>query len=222
MSDSHIVLAGVGGQGILSIATVIDNAALAEGYTFKQSEVHGMSQRGGAVQSHLRLSKGTLHSDLIPLGGADLVLSVEPLEALRYVQFLKPQGLVVTSMSPFVNIPDYPDTEGVYARIAALPGHVLVDAEGLARRAGSARSENMVMLGAASPWLPFGPEVLLRFVADAFAAKGEKVVKVNQDAFRFGRAMASWYRQQVAEGEPVDQLRLRMKDPAVVEQALGG
>src|SRR4030042_5605627 len=104
-----IILAGVGGQGILSIAFVIAGAALEDGLEVKQAEVHGMSQRGGAVQSHLRLSQERIFSDLIPKGEADLILSVEPLEALRYVDYLRPEGMVVSSRPPFVNIPDYPD-----------------------------------------------------------------------------------------------------------------
>ena len=112
-----IILAGVGGQGILSIAFVIDNAALAEGLNFKQAEVHGMAQRGGAVQSHLRLAKGQVHSDLIARGGADMILSVEPLETLRYLDYLSPEGIIVTSSTPFVNIPNYPDLQNILDKL---------------------------------------------------------------------------------------------------------
>ena len=97
--EKNIILAGVGGQGILSIAFVIDHAALDAGFNFKQAEVHGMAQRGGAVQSNLRYGDGEIWSDIIPMGKADMVLSVEPLEAMRYWQYLRPGGWVVTSLS---------------------------------------------------------------------------------------------------------------------------
>jgi len=216
-----LILAGVGGQGILSIAWVVDAAATAEGFHFKQAEVHGMSQRGGAVQSHLRLSRDPIWSDLIPDGAVDLVLSVEPLEALRYVHALRPGGAVVTSANPFLNIPDYPDLEPLLDRIAALPDHVVVDAAALARAAGNVRAENMAMLGAASALLPFSEDTLLGRVAALFAAKGEALVRVNQDAFRFGRAMASFYRAGLAAGTPPAELRRRCagQDPRALAGA---
>jgi indolepyruvate ferredoxin oxidoreductase, beta subunit len=218
--DLNLILAGVGGQGILSIAWVIDAAATAEGLRFKQAEVHGMSQRGGAVQSHLRLSRDPIWSDLIPDGAVDVVLSVEPLEALRYVHALKPGGTVITSANPFVNIPDYPDLEPLLDRIATLPDHVIVDAGSLARAAGNVRAENMVMLGAASALLPFAEATLLDRVAALFAAKGEATVEVNQDAFRFGRDMAAFYRTRLAAG--TDPAALRTLCAARDPRAPGG
>ena len=198
--ELNIIVSGVGGQGILSIAFVLDNAAMKEGFRFKQSEVHGMSQRGGAVQCHLRFSEEEIFSDLLPEGAADLVLSVEPLEALRYVHYLRPGGGVITSASPFVNIPDYPDPEGLYARIASLPKHVLVDAERLAKAAGSVRAQNMVMLGAACGDLPFQRETCLEFVERLFARKGEKAVETNRRAFAFGERLSAFYRAGTAAG----------------------
>jgi len=185
-----LILAGVGGQGILSIAFVVDNAALKLGLHFKQSEVHGMAQRGGAVSSHLRLADAPIFSDLVPLGGADMILSVEPMEALRYKQYLKPQGVFVSSSSPFVNIPDYPAPEAVLTTLKARPGTVLVDADALAKQAGSPRAQNMVMLGAASPRLPLSQEVMEEFIGVLFGKKGEKIVAANVAAFRAGRAAA--------------------------------
>ena len=108
MDKKDIILAGVGGQGILSIATVIGWAALDQNLHLKQAEVHGMSQRGGDVQSNLRLSRERIWSDLIPKGGCDLILSLEPMEALRYLPWLAPDGWIVTNTTPFVNIPNYP------------------------------------------------------------------------------------------------------------------
>lgn len=185
-----IILAGVGGQGILSIAFVIDNAALKQGLHFKQAEVHGMAQRGGAVQSHLRISDKPLFSDLIPRGAADMILSVEPMECLRYLDYLSPGGIVVTSRSPFVNIPDYPDLEKVLAAIEKVDHKWLVDAENLAKEAGSPKMQNMVMLGAASPHLILDESNLKAFIRVLFAARGEKMVEMNLKAFDLGRSSA--------------------------------
>ncbi len=186
-----IILAGVGGQGILSIAFVIDNAALAEGLSFKQAEVHGMAQRGGAVQSHMRLSSGPIWSDLIPFGEADMILSVEPLEALRYLGHLAPDGIVVTSATPFVNIPDYPPIDAVLAEVRRSGRHVIVDSEELAKEAGTSKAQNTVMLGAASRHLVLKEESLKRFIEVLFKARGEGVVQANLKAFELGRAAAA-------------------------------
>jgi indolepyruvate ferredoxin oxidoreductase beta subunit len=185
-----IILAGVGGQGILSIAFVIDNAALADGLEFKQAEVHGMAQRGGAVQSHLRLSSARIWSDLIPKGGADLILSVEPLEALRYFDYLKPDGVVVTSATPYKNIPDYPDLEQVLRAIGRVPGSVVVDSEKLAKAAGTVKAQNIVVLGAASRFLILKAESLRSLVETLFKPRGAAVVEANLKAFDLGRQAA--------------------------------
>ena len=186
-----IILAGVGGQGILSIAFVIDNAALREGLTFKQAEVHGMAQRGGAIQSHLRISNNKIFSDLIPRGEADMILSVEPLESLRYFDYLSPEGIVVTSSSPFVNIPDYPDIEMVLSQIKTVKKRVIIDSQKLAQEAGSARAQNMVMLGAASPHLILKKENLLEYIRVLFSPRGENLVDINLRAFELGRKAAA-------------------------------
>ena len=187
MSKTDIKLAGVGGQGILSIATIIGEAATAAGIQLKQAEVHGMSQRGGDVQSDLRLSSGPIHSDQIPLGGADLILSMEPMEALRYLPWLAPDGVVVTSSRPLVNIPDYPDEAALLAELDALPRLVRLDIEEIARELQSPRSANMVLLGMAAPYLPLLSEEQLRAaVARVFARKGPEVVEANLRAFDAG------------------------------------
>jgi indolepyruvate ferredoxin oxidoreductase beta subunit len=185
-----IILAGVGGQGILSIAFVVDSAALKEGLNVKQAEVHGMAQRGGAVQSHLRLSSERIWSDLIPKGGADLILSVEPLEALRYLDYLKPDGRIVTSSNPFLNITDYPDRDGLLDRIREVPGSVIVDAEKLAKEAGSSRAQNTVVLGAAARHLIVAEETLKEYIRVLFVKRGEKVLGANLKAFELGRQAA--------------------------------
>jgi indolepyruvate ferredoxin oxidoreductase beta subunit len=185
-----IILAGVGGQGILSIAFVIDSAALKEGYNIKQAEVHGMAQRGGAVQSHLRLSKDRIYSDLIPRGEADLILSVEPLEALRYLDFLRPGGKLITSSAPFVNIPDYPDRETLIEQVRRVPGSVVIDSEALAKEAGTSKSQNTVMLGAAAKDLAVSQDGLREFIRVLFAPRGEKILESNLKAFELGRRAA--------------------------------
>ena len=186
-----IILAGVGGQGIISIAYVIASAALEEGLEVKQAEVHGMSQRGGAVQSHLRLSRDRIWSDLIPQGEADLVLSVEPLEALRYLDYLRPDGMVIASRAPFINIKNYPDLETVLDKIREIPRHLIIDTEKLAKEAGSSRTQNMVLLGAAAGCLMVQEQSLLRFIKTLFERHGENMVAANLKAFALGRAAAA-------------------------------
>ena len=182
-----IILAGVGGQGILSIATVIGDAALNEGLYLKQAEVHGMSQRGGDVQSNLRLSSDPIYSDLIPKGGADLIISLEPMEALRYLPYLKEDGWIVTSNKPFVNIPNYPAIEEVIKHIEAIEHHVLVDVEALAKEAGApAQAANMVLLGAAIPMLGIDHDKIMEGVRRIFARKGEAIVAANVAAIEAG------------------------------------
>lgn len=182
-----IILAGVGGQGILSIATVIGDAALNEGLYLKQAEVHGMSQRGGDVQSNLRISSEPIYSDLIPKGGADIIISLEPMEALRYLPYLKEDGWIVSSSKPFVNIPNYPDIEEVLANVKAVEHHVLVDVEELAKQAGApVQAANMVLLGAAIPMLGIDHDKMIEGVKRIFARKGEAVVTANLAAIEVG------------------------------------
>ena len=184
---TDIKLAGVGGQGILSIATVIGEAATAAGLHLKQAEVHGMSQRGGDVQGDLRLSDGPIHSDLIPLGGADLILSMEPMEALRYLPYLGPEGAVVTSSRPFVNIPNYPDELALQEELTALPRVTEMDIDEVAKKLQAPRSANMVLLGMAARHLTIvSPDQLRTAIRTVFGRKGEKVVEDNIKAFDAG------------------------------------
>lgn len=182
-----IILCGVGGQGILSIATIIGEAAMQAGLQIKQAEVHGMSQRGGDVQSHLRISSEPIYSDLIPLGGADVIISMEPMEALRYVPYLKADGWVVTSSVPFVNIPNYPADTDIQAALAQLPHVVSIDIDQLAKDSGVPRSANMVLLGAAAQAIGIGYEQLAAAIGHVFARKGEAVVGANLRALALGK-----------------------------------
>jgi indolepyruvate ferredoxin oxidoreductase, beta subunit len=183
-----VLLCGVGGQGVLSMASLIGQAALARGLEAKQSEVHGMAQRGGAVCAHLRLSNRSIASDLIPRGAADLILGLEPLECLRYVEYLDPRGAVVTAVEPVRNISDYPSLDQVLARLRTLPRARLVEAERLARQAGDPVAVNTVMVGAAADLLPFEPEQIVGAIERRFARKGEWALRVNRLAFEAGQA----------------------------------
>ena len=186
-----IVLAGVGGQGILSIATVIGSAALQQGLYLKQAEVHGMSQRGGDVQSNLRLSSEAIHSDLIPKGGADLIVSLEPMEALRYLPYLAPDGWIITNTAPFVNIPDYPEMDKVMAELNKLPNVVALDVDAVAKDLGNPRGANMVLLGAMAAVLHIlEPEALREGIRRIFARTGEVIVDNNIKAFDAGLAFS--------------------------------
>ncbi len=183
-----MILAGVGGQGVLSIAAIISVAAVDGGLHIKQAEVHGMSQRGGAVQSHLRLSDRPIYSDLVAEGSADMVLSMEPMETLRYVSFLTPGGVIVAETTPHVNIPNYPDVDRIYETLRGFPRSYLVHAAEMAKEMRAARSSNMVLLGAASRFLPLSAADLEAAITSIFTRKGDKVVEQNVEAFRRGRA----------------------------------
>ena len=181
-----IILCGVGGQGILSIATIIGEAATKAGLNLKQAEVHGMSQRGGDVQSHLRLSDAEIYSDLIAEGSADMIISMEPMESLRYLPYLAADGKIVTSNKPFVNIPNYPEMTDVTAALESLPS-VAMDIEEVAKNAGNARGANMVLLGMAARYLQIlTPDQLCDAIRTIFARKGEAIVEANIKAFQAG------------------------------------
>ncbi len=184
-----MILAGVGGQGVLSIAAMVSVAAVDAGLHIKQAEVHGMSQRGGAVQSHLRLADHPIYSDLVAEGTAHLLISMEPMEALRYVSFVAPDGVIVTESAPHVNIPNYPDLDDIHATLQGFPRAHLIDAISLAKEMRAARSSNMLLLGAASIFMPLSAADLEAAIGSIFGRKGEKVVEQNVEAFRRGRAV---------------------------------
>lgn len=184
---TDIVLTGVGGQGILSIATILGVAALKENLNIKQAEVHGMSQRGGDVQSNLRISSDEIYSDLIPEGKADLIVSLEPMEALRYLPTLSHEGWIVTSTAPFVNIQNYPDQEKIDEELSNAGNVIAFDMDSLAKEMASPRSSNMVLLGAASPFIEMEVSKIEDAIRTVFASKGESTVGSNIKAFRAGR-----------------------------------
>lgn len=190
MIKLDIILSGVGGQGILSIAAIIGEAALTEGLHIKQAEVHGMSQRGGDVQSNLRISSEKIYSDLIAKGTADAIISLEPMEALRYLPYLSQKGWIVANSTPFVNIPNYPELETILKELEALPNVILLDVDTLAKEAGAVRSSNMVLLGAASVIMDMDYTKLEAAIEKIFSKKGERIVEMNTKAFQLGRAVA--------------------------------
>lgn len=185
-----IILAGVGGQGILSIAATIGMAALGSGLHLKQAEVHGMSQRGGDVSSNLRIADHDIASDLIPFGQADLIISVEPMESLRYLPLLSDKGWLITNTKPFVNIPNYPPMEELMAEIESFEKHIAINAEDIAKELGASRSANMVILGAASPFLEIPVGKLRDAIRQIFSRKGSEVVQLNLNAFNAGYELA--------------------------------
>ena len=188
-----ILLCGVGGQGVLSLAAIVAQAAVSEGRYVKQSEVHGMAQRGGAVSAHLRIGDQPIASDLIASGDADMILSMEPLEALRYREFLNPaSGVVVTTREPFINIDDYPDPQSIYERLAVVyPRLFLADATALAKQAGNPKATNMVLVGAAAASLPVSAKAIETAIGELFGSKGQAIVDANIAALAAGRADAA-------------------------------
>lgn len=189
-ADCNLIISGVGGQGVLSLSSIMGLAAIREGLDVKQSEVHGMAQRGGAVMAHLRVSDRPIASGLVPKGRAHLIVGLEPVESLRYLGYLSPTGTIITSLNPVVNIPNYPDMDDLIDRIAALPSSVIVDCERLAREAGSVRSTNVVLIGVASKLFPVRGETLEQCIEELFAGKGRRVVETNIRAFHLGRERA--------------------------------
>ncbi len=185
-----IILGGVWGQGILSIAAVIGYASINMGWYIKQAEVHGMSQRGGDVQSNLRISDQEIYSDLIPQGKADLIIAVEPMESLRYLPLLAPDGWLITNSEPFVNIPNYPDLEKIHAEIRSFPRHVLVEADKMAKEINASKSANMIILGASSPFIGIEFDKLENAIRAIFGKKGDTVIQNNLNALNLGREFA--------------------------------
>lgn len=189
--NTDIILSGVGGQGILSIAAVIGEAAVKNNLYMKQAEVHGMSQRGGDVQSNFRISDSPIASDLIAKGSADMILSLEPMESLRYLPYLKVDGWIVTNSVPLINIPDYPAVEDVLAEVKKIKNHVILDVESIAKEVGSPRVANIVMLGAATPFLGISYEMIEEGIRSIFGRKGEEIVALNLKALEAGRSVVN-------------------------------
>jgi indolepyruvate ferredoxin oxidoreductase beta subunit len=183
-----VILAGVGGQGVLSVASIIAQAAVKEGFEVRQSEVHGMAQRGGAVLASLRIAQKKIAGDLVPKGGADLIISMEPLESLRYVPYLKKDGILVTAAEPFNNIANYPDINGIHSTVKKLPKWWIIQTAALAKEAGLAKAVNTVMVGAASCFLPIKSTTLEKTITEVFSKKDVNIAQANTKAFKLGQA----------------------------------
>ena len=190
---SNIIIAGVGGQGILTIAAVLDLAALDQDLYVKQSEVHGMSQRGGAVQSHVRISDTEIYSDLIPHEKADLILSVEPMELLRYIPFLKKTGWLITDSNAFINISNYPDKNDLYKIIKSHKNNMIINATEMAKKLGNSKIANIVLLGAASSLIPLSEKSIINAIKKLFEKKSERIINLNIEAFQAGKKTAAKY-----------------------------
>ena len=217
----NIILSGVGGQGILTMAYFLDHAAAAKGYHFKQAEVHGMSQRGGSVYSHLRISDREILSDLIPEGSADMILSVEPLEVQRYLHLLKPDGYVISNDQPFINIRDYPATNEVVGALLKLPNTIVFNAKKTAVSAKSPKAQNTAILGAALPFLPFEIDDFAPSVERLFSRKGDKVVRANMRVFRIASRIGEFYKKLLNRGVSsaiIYRLLLKISIPTVAPQ----
>jgi indolepyruvate ferredoxin oxidoreductase, beta subunit len=184
-----VVAAGVGGQGVLLVARCLAAAALAEGLRVKQSETHGMAQRGGSVVSYIRIGDGAVHSPLVSPGTASLLLGFELLEAVRSLEYLAPDGKAVASTETVANIPNYPDPDVLIRRLGEHPGARFLDPRSPAREAGSARAANLVLLGAAAAFLPIRRETLETSVERLFESASPKIRTCNLRAFELGRAL---------------------------------
>ena len=191
----NIILSGVGGQGILTIAAVLDTAALDQDLFVKQSEIHGMSQRGGAVNSHVRISDKEIYSDIIPTGAAEIILSVEPMELLRQLPFLKKDGWLITDSKTFENILDYPKKDNLYKQIKSHPNHLIINATDEAKKIGNSKVANMILLGAASTLIPLPEESLLNAIKKLFKNKSEKILQLNVEAFEKGKELAKKFKE---------------------------
>lgn len=189
MKTINILLSGVGGQGVLLASKILSNAAMIQGLDIKQSEVHGMSQRGGSVVSHVRIGD-KVFSPLVPDGQCDILVGFERIEGLRNAHSVKKDGAIVYATDRInpstvsAGFAAYP--EDVPGMLAAFPGRkVAVDAGDLAEKAGIRRSANVVMVGALSRFLDFADDVWKRAIE---ASVPKAAFDVNWKAFQAGRA----------------------------------
>ena len=184
-----IVLSGVGGQGVLSLAQIVLEALRRSGFHALQSEIHGMSQRGGSVHAQVCFSEVPLTSPIIDEGCAELLIALEPLEALRYVAMLRMDGHLVVSEEPQVNMEGYPPLDDVYAALKAVRGAHLLDTEDLARRLNHRQAGGMALLGMASRHLPVPEATWHAVITERFEAKGARIIEKNLEAFEAGRGL---------------------------------
>jgi len=189
-TECDIVIVGVGGQGVILISDVIGRAAVKAGKPVRGAETHGMAQRGGSVINHTRI--GCEYSPLVPSGGADVLLSLEPAEALRFGHFLSPEGIALINTTPVLPVTvttgkaGYPALEEILPLLSKSCQQVrVIDATALARQAGTAQAMNVVMLGALSRFIPLPEEVLLEALSQVVPAR---YLEANLRAFQLGKA----------------------------------
>jgi len=194
-----LVIVGVGGQGTLLASKILGKLAMSQGLGVKVSEVHGMSQRGGSVITHVRIGE-SVNAPLVTLGGADYLISFEALEAVRAAAYLKPEGVVITNSQRILPMPvitgamQYPAEP---LNDAALVGHTIeaANALALAVEAGSQKAVNLVLLGILSNHLPFADEDWKHAIASSVP---RSTMAVNIKAFEAGRACVSTVNGQQA------------------------
>lgn len=185
-----VVIAGVGGQGVLTAANILAKAALREGHNVIASELHGMAQRGGDVECTVRI--GTVFSPIVADGGADAIIAFEPLEALRNLKKVSREGVVITDVNPIIpplisiGLGSYEPLESIFATISSHCRLIKIDADALAREAGSILTKNVVMLGAfhACGIFPLEEESITAVIRETIK---EKYVDMNMKAFSLGK-----------------------------------
>lgn len=186
-----LVVAGVGGQGALTIAQIILGAAWMDGYHVLQSEVHGMSQRGGEVSAHIIFSKDPVMSPTIEEGDADLLLGLEPLETLRHLTYLKKEANIITSITTIENMENYPTSKKILNLLKSIDGVIMIDSDLIAEEIHFSHGGNITLLGYASNYLPVNGEVWDKAIKERFKNKGNKIVDKNLLAFKTGKKLIS-------------------------------
>src|SRR5512137_1630352 len=188
-SDCDIVIVGVGGQGVILISDVLGRAAVKAGLPVRGAETHGMAQRGGSVINHTRL--GAKFSPMVPLGGADILLALEPAEALRFGHYLSQEGVAIINTQPVLPTSvtagkiRYPSLQEMIEPLQRICKEVRpIDATGLARKAGTALAMNVVMLGALSKYIPIKEELLIDALQEVVPVR---FMEVNMRAFQIGK-----------------------------------
>ena len=181
-----IIVSGVGGQGAITIAQLILGAAFKDNLYALQSEVHGMSQRGGAVNAHVIVSSMEVFSPVVMAGDGDILISLEPLETLRYLPLLKSGAHVIAAMEPVVNMDNYPEREELMGALARIPGVQLIDTETHSRALNAKKSGNIILLGVAARHMGIASARWREALTERFAGKGEAIITKNIEAFECG------------------------------------
>lgn len=184
---SGVIVAGVGGQGAITVSQLILGAAWKSGYYTLQSEVHGMSQRGGSVNAQILFDKKEVTSPVIMEGRGDLLIGLEPLETLRYLNLLDEGAFVISSVSPIKNMMTYPEIGKIIAELKKIPGVLLIDTEKLSVELDNKNAGNMILLGVASKHLPFEDNTWYEVINERFEGKSEVLIKKNIEAFEYGK-----------------------------------